>query len=68
MTTAKNKVFIGLELENCYLVGRDGGGGGESGSENKNLLEGESTGGIFPGGRNEQGFGWRGKDSPYPLQ
>ena len=45
-----------------------GGGGGESGSENKNLLEGESTGGIFPGGRNEQGFGWRGKDSPYPLQ
>ena len=68
MTTAKNKVFIGLELENCYLVGRDGGGGGVSGCVNKNLLVGESTGGIFPGGRNEQGFGWRGKDSPYPLQ
>ena len=26
MTTDKNKVFIGLLLENCYLVGRGGGG------------------------------------------
>ena len=25
MTTAKNEVFIGPKLENCYLVGREGG-------------------------------------------
>ena len=33
MTTAKNDVFIGLSLENCYLVGRKGGGGREGGRE-----------------------------------
>ena len=32
MTTAKNEVFIGLQHENCYLVGRLTFGGG-----NKNL-------------------------------
>ena len=28
MTAAKNEVFIGLYLENCCLVGWEGGGGG----------------------------------------
>ena len=46
MTTAKNKVFIGLLLENCYLVGRGTFGGG-----NKNLVRRKSTEGRnFSGG------------------
>ena len=35
MTTAKKKSFIGLQHENCYLVGK---------GRNKNLM----GGGIFP--------------------
>ena len=59
MTTAKNAVLIGLEHENCYVLG-DGVG-------NWLLVRGESTGGIFRWG------GWAnfqlvggGGDSPYP--
>ena len=37
MTTAKNDVFIGLSLENCYLVGRRGGGGGREGGREEQL-------------------------------
>ena len=52
MTTAKNKAFIGLQHENCYLVwGRMGGLTFGEGNEN---LVGESLlGGVFfqPGGR-----------------
>ena len=55
MTTAKNKVFIGLLLENCYLVGEINfwlGGG---------LPRGKPTGGrIFPSGEDEQILGWWG--------
>lgn len=43
MTTAKNKIFIGLYHVNCYLV-------------KWNFSEGASTGEIFPGGENEQIF------------
>ena len=49
MTTAKNAVLIGLEHENCYLLG-DGVG-------NWLLVRGESTGGIFRWG-DEQTFNW----------
>ena len=54
MTTAKNDVFIGLELRNCYLVG--GGVGGID------FWWGESIGGggllVSRWGENDQIFGW----------
>ena len=43
MTKAKNEVFVGLQHENCYLVGGSLWRWGD-----KNLEE-ESTGGIFLG-------------------
>ena len=63
MTTPKNVVFIGLELEDAYLVL---GGGGDF-----NFWWEESTGGIFPGGGkrggDEQIFGWLEDSPPIPL-
>ena len=51
MTTAENKVFIGLILENCYLVG---GINFWSGGGDKNLMRKKANGGrIFPGGEDE---------------
>ena len=55
MTTAKNDIFIGLELEDAYSV--LGGGDFDFWWE-------ESTGGIFPGGGKGGGMskflaGWR---------
>ena len=51
MTTAKNKVFIGLLLENCYLVGEMNFWWGED----ENLLRRKSNAErIFPGGGDEQ--------------
>ena len=47
MATTKAYVFMGLKLENVYLVwGGGGGGGGELtfGGEGRNILSGESTG------------------------
>ena len=45
MTTAKNKVFIELLLENCYLVGGMNFWWGD-----KNLMRNSTGGSIFPGG------------------
>ena len=64
MTTAKNKVFIGLLLENCYLV--EGmnfwwRGGGDKRRKER----------IFPGGMSkfQVGGGTPPKGKPcYPLQ
>ena len=51
MTKAKNNVFIGLLLENCYLVGEMNFWW----MEDKNLLTKKSNAErIFPGGRDEQ--------------
>ena len=48
MTTAKNKIFIGLLLENCYLVGEMNFWWGE---RDKNLVRRKSNAGtIFPSG------------------
>ena len=49
MTTAKNKVFIGLLLENCYLVREMTFWWGKGGD--KNLVRRKSNmERIFPGG------------------
>ena len=55
MTTVKNKVFIGLLLENCYLVGEmNFWWGGD-----KNLVRRKSNEErIFPGGGDEQILDW----------
>ena len=68
MTTAKDAVFIGLQLKNCCLVGRLDfwwwGLRGERlilGGRGKLLgLE------IFIGGRDEQIFGWCGGGGTHP--
>ena len=73
MTTTKNKIFIGLLLENCYLLFSGGDELLAGTGENKNLMRRKSTGGrIFPCGGDKQISGWWG-DSPqvgkpcYPL-
>ena len=54
MTTAKNKVFIGLLLENFYLVGEMNFWWGD-----KNLVRRKSNAErIFPGGGDEQILDW----------
>ena len=45
MATTKNAVFIGLQLENCYLVG--GGINLWWGGSNKNLVVGSLLAGNF---------------------
>ena len=69
MTTAKNKVFIGLSLENYYLVGkmRELTFGGEVEGD-KNLVGGGSIGGIFPrGGMSKLSAGGRGLPPSFPV-
>ena len=58
MTTAKNKLFIELLLENCYFVGKIKiWWGGEGGADN--------GGRLFTGGGDEQTLGsWRGGTLP----
>ena len=52
MTTTENAVLLGYHLKMLFS-----GRNSPFVEEDKNLL-GESTGGIFPGGYNEQIFGW----------
>ena len=57
MTAAKNQVFIGLYLENCCLVGWEGGGGEDEnlltfGGEDKNPVGGVCYGEFFQGRMN----------------
>ena len=64
MTTAKNKVFIRLLLENCYLGGEINFWSGRGRKGNKKLIRRKPTRGkILPGGQDEQILGWWG-DSP----
>ena len=64
MATTKAYVFMGLKLENVYLVWEGGGGEGEAGIDfwwwvKKYFIRGVYRGGeIFPGGvEDEQIFG-----------
>ena len=68
MAAAKNSVFIWLKLENCCLVG-----GrfwllvwGDKNWVVVGVYWGGGAGGDFSRGRNEQVFGWWGRDSPSP--
>ena len=45
--------------------GDEGGGGWEGGLKDKNFVGEASTGGIFPGGGNEQIFSWW--EGPPPI-
>ena len=65
MTTAKNDFYIGLYRKIFYLVG-----GLTFGGDGIKVWRGESTGGNFQGGVNEQIFGWWGDSCAlsYPPQ